>query len=72
LFAVKEGRGNPNFIGDFDLGKNLRFRKTSMRCIYIRTKYYTKFQVNVKRDLLITPLITLSLTESISYRGEIE
>jgi len=23
--SVKEGRGNPNFIGDFDLGKNWRF-----------------------------------------------
>ena len=42
VFAVKEGRRNPNFIGDFDLGKNLSLHKSSLRCIYIITKYYNK------------------------------
>jgi hypothetical protein len=30
VFAVKEGRGNPNFIGDFELGKNLGSHKPSL------------------------------------------
>ncbi len=44
VFAVKEGRRNPNFIGDFDLGKNLGFHESSLLCIYITTKYYSKFK----------------------------
>jgi len=28
VFAMKECCGNPNFIGDFDFGKNLGFHKS--------------------------------------------
>jgi hypothetical protein len=51
VFAMKECRSNPNLISDFDLGKNLAFHESSMRCHNILTKYYNKFKVPVERDL---------------------
>jgi len=49
MFTMKECCGNPNLISDFDLGKNLGFHRFSPQCTYIITRYYSKFQVGVKR-----------------------
>src|SRR6266567_8852440 len=71
MFAVKESGGYPNFIGDFDLRKDLVFHEIPQCDVYTSLQSIIADSKSSSREFLSGAHVARSPRESTSYRERI-